>query len=275
MTETSYFFDSVSYTEAAQADFQAHALRPQGVFLESILGSLLVTAPSGNMTVTVGSGEAMVQGFYYRNDANKVLAIASNSSGATRIDSVVLRLNRSANTLTAMIVQGIPGAGVPTLTQNAGGNWDFLLCNVTVNNGAASIIPANLLDQRAYSMWPQNAINIAGEVSERMAADASLYLYNGITGWVYMNVSNVILSKSPNVLSVTKAGTGLYNVNLNASYTYITGVGSTWAWGVPLIVDAGVGGSTYSLPTTVQFRVRDTAGNNADANVALLFKGIP
>lgn len=178
MTETTYFFDGVSYTEGQQADFQASAMRPQGVFPESPLGTLTVTAINGNMTITVGAGEALVQGFYYRNDANLVLAIASNVSGSLRVDRAVLRLDRAANSLLAVIKQGVPGAGAPALTQVAGGTWEFPLYTINVANAAASIISANLTDQRAYSRWSYMALDPTmatdTEVSAAVAAEAAL-----------------------------------------------------------------------------------------------------
>ena len=110
MTQTVRFVDSISYTEADQADFNMRMMRPQGVIPESVLGTLIVSA-IGSMAVRVGPGEAFVQGFQYMNDANFDLAIAGNASGSTRIDYVVLRLNRTANTLLLAILQGIAGAG--------------------------------------------------------------------------------------------------------------------------------------------------------------------
>jgi hypothetical protein len=178
MTETTYFFDGVAYTEGQQADFQASAMRPQGVFPESSLGTLTVTAINGNLTITVGAGEALVQGFYYRNDANKVLAIASNVSGSLRVDRAVLRLDRAANSLLAVIKQGTPGAGAPALTQVAGGTWEFPLYTVNVANAAASIVSADITDQRAYSRWSYMALDTAmatdAEVTSAVAAEATL-----------------------------------------------------------------------------------------------------
>jgi hypothetical protein len=178
MTETTYFFDGVSYTESQQADFQASAMRPQGVFPESPLGTLGVTAVNGNRTITVGAGEALVQGFYYRNDANLVLTIAANTSGSLRVDRAVLRLDRAANTLLATIKQGTPGAGTPALIQVAGGTWEFPLYAINVANAAVSIISANLVDQRAYSRWSYMALDTVmatdTEVTAAVAAEATL-----------------------------------------------------------------------------------------------------
>jgi hypothetical protein len=165
MVEIAYFFDSINYDEAAQADFNDGMLRPSGIFPESLLGTLTVTAPNGNLSVTVGAGEANVKGFYYRNTANKVLAIAANPSGSTRVDRVVLRLNRAANTLTAIVIQGTPGAGAPAYTQVVGGTWDWPVAQVLVANGASVLTNANVTDERVYSMWSASAVRQAPQVN--------------------------------------------------------------------------------------------------------------
>jgi hypothetical protein len=129
------------------------------------------------MNVRIGPGEAHVQGFQYINDANVDVSIGANSSGSTRIDVVVLRLNRSLNTLVLGVVAGTPGAGAPALTQVAGGNWEFPIANITVANGAASITGGNIADVRVYSRWPATALDATmatdAEVTSAVAAEAT------------------------------------------------------------------------------------------------------
>lgn len=160
MTERVMFVDGVAYSEADMATFQ-QKMRPDGVMPESsgtYAGLLAVSAP-GAMVVRVASGEMMIQGFLYQNDANKDLTIGNNTSGSTRIDLVVVRMDRAANSCVAVIKVGTPGAGAPALTQVAGGLWEYSLAQVTVANGAASIVAGNLLDQRSYSKYPKAALD--------------------------------------------------------------------------------------------------------------------
>lgn len=158
MVQTVRFVDGVSYTEADQADFQMRMMRPQGVIPESSLGTLIGSS-IGTMYVRIGAGEAFIQGFHYKNDVDVDLLIANNSSGSTRMDRIVLSLNRAANTLLLAVVQGVPGAGLPSLTQVVGGNWEFPLYNVTVTNNAVSITSGNLSDVRVFSRWPVSALD--------------------------------------------------------------------------------------------------------------------
>lgn len=166
MAEVARFFDTVSYSEADQAEVQ-NRFRSTGVLYE-VAGQLLVSAPGG-MFVRVATGEAMVEGFHYKNTANLSLAIAANASGSTRIDRVVLRLNRTANTLVAAIVQGTPGAGAPALTQVAGGTYEFPLAQVSVATGTLAITGAMITDQRVYS----KALTSGAEVAVATAMPSS------------------------------------------------------------------------------------------------------
>ncbi len=172
MAQTVRFVDSISYTEADQADFNMRMMRPQGVIPESVLGTLIVSA-IGSMAVRVGPGEAFVQGFQYKNDANLDLGISSNTSGSTRIDYVILRLNRTANTLILAILQGVSGAGAPTLTQVVGGTWEFPLAQVMVVNNASTITAGNIGDYRVLSRWPLSSIDGAMATDAELAAEAS------------------------------------------------------------------------------------------------------
>ncbi|MFJ7100197.1 hypothetical protein [Streptomyces albogriseolus] len=69
------------------------------------------------------------------------LPVDANSSGQTRIDRVVLRLDRSTWTVRAVVKPGTPGAGAPALTQATGdtGLYEIPLADVTVLNGAAAV----------------------------------------------------------------------------------------------------------------------------------------
>lgn len=124
-------------------------------------GDLAVTqrAAGANMSVDVAVGACWVQGddvtrqglYHCYNDAAVNLSVNSNSSGSTRTDTVVMHVYDSAAGAIAdqallEIVQGTPGAGAPTI-----GNTQMPIANITVANGAASIVNANIADLRVYS----------------------------------------------------------------------------------------------------------------------------
>lgn len=189
MAQTVRFVDTISYTEADQADFNMRMMRPQGVISESSLGALVVSA-IGGMSVRVSPGEAFIQGFQYGSTTNVDLTIAANASGSTRFDYVVLRLNRTANTLLLAILQGIAGAGSPTLTQVVGGTWEFPLAQITIVNNASSIAAGSILDTRVLSRWPVTALD--SKISAQ-GAPSTVFGVNaaGVLGY-YPVTSNMI-----------------------------------------------------------------------------------
>ncbi|MFB6943182.1 hypothetical protein ACFWGL_17190 [Streptomyces sp. NPDC060286] len=69
------------------------------------------------------------------------LPIAPNSSGQTRTDRVVLRLDRTTWTVRAVVSQGTPGAGLPPLAQStaATGVYEIPLAEVSVAKGATAV----------------------------------------------------------------------------------------------------------------------------------------
>ncbi len=108
------------------------------------------------MSVTVGTGKAYIYisslASYYRTilDAAATLSIAANSSGSTRIDTICIKIDTGAtpdanasNVATVVVVQGTPGAGAPATPAN-----HYKLAEVTVANGAVSIVTANIADSR-------------------------------------------------------------------------------------------------------------------------------
>jgi hypothetical protein len=111
-----------------------------GVFQSS---SDVVYGNSSDREVHVRAGKyGIVQGHaWYSGASDFVLSIGANTSGSTRVDTVVLRLDRSTWDVTAVVRAGTPGAGAPSLQRDSGdtGLWEIPVANVTVDNGAAVI----------------------------------------------------------------------------------------------------------------------------------------
>jgi hypothetical protein len=84
----------------------------------------------------------LIRGFAFDSGATDIpLTLAANTSGSTRIDLIVLRLDRSTWKVTEAVVQGMPGAGAPSVTLNTGavGVWEMPVASVTVVNGASTL----------------------------------------------------------------------------------------------------------------------------------------
>ncbi|MCO6011406.1 hypothetical protein NE236_41300 [Actinoallomurus purpureus] len=108
----------------------------------------LVYANSSAREVHVRANRyAIVRGHAWASGTSEFnLTIAANTSGKTRIDTVVIRLDKSTWNANCVVRQGTPGAGAPTLQRDAGdtGLWEIPAADVTVLNGAASIAGGNV-----------------------------------------------------------------------------------------------------------------------------------
>lgn len=118
-------------------------------------GRLAITAPGTGMTVSLAAGVAWVEGFFYRNDAAAALAIGAADATNPRIDTVVLRLDRTANNTRAFVKAGTAAASPvpPTLTQTDA-LWELPLADVRVPAAAGSIVAANITDRRPFAYAP-------------------------------------------------------------------------------------------------------------------------
>jgi len=196
MTESSRFWtgtttgDAGPYSAAQFADFarfvagyggEGAAANNEGVLLGSGDGNFpalwVMQDSPASANVRLAIGRAAVQGYEYLNDAIKLFAVAANSSGNPRIDTLVLRVDFVAQTVRAVLKQGTP-AGSPTrpaLTQSAGVLWESPLADIAVANAFVSLadavitnypLPANLHSVLAHDsiLNTQGAELVTGDV---------------------------------------------------------------------------------------------------------------
>lgn len=111
-----------------------------------------------NMSVNVGPGTAVVNGRWVQQTALQNLAVTANSSGNTRIDTVVLHVDFTLQTVTLQINLGTPsGTPVPPGMVQSGLIWEIPIADITVANLAASITQANI-QPRQVPADPSGAI---------------------------------------------------------------------------------------------------------------------
>jgi hypothetical protein len=121
---------------------------------------------------------ALLQGHaWYSGSSDVALTIAANSSGSTRTDTVVLRLDRSTWNVTAAVRQGTPGAGAPTLQRDTGdtGLWEIPLADVTVDNGAGSIASGKVYTRSLLQSGAVRACNAITDVQALLAPGDIVY----------------------------------------------------------------------------------------------------
>lgn len=129
----------------AEYEWIANRFSDDGVYGDTS-SSPVITAGAG-LTVLVKAGfHGALRGHsWYSGATDDTLTIGANSSGSTRIDRVVLKLDRSAWTVRAVVKAGTPGSGAPALQQDAGdsGVYEIRLADVTVPNAATSVTVSN------------------------------------------------------------------------------------------------------------------------------------
>lgn len=116
------------------------------------LNLLAVSANGGALQVTVATGQAWVEGFVYRNDAARALAIGAADATNPRIDTVVARLDRAANFVTTVVKQGVAAASpvAPALT-TTDLLWEVALADVRVNAAVGVINAGDVTDRRVFA----------------------------------------------------------------------------------------------------------------------------
>lgn len=131
-------------------------LMAQGFAADGVIGlptdTAVVYADSTGLQVKIRAGKyGLVKGHGWQSGtAEFTKAITANNSGQTRIDLVVLRFNRTDQTVTVQVKAGTPGSGAaPALQQDASstgaGLYEIGLAKVTVATGASTISSGNVV----------------------------------------------------------------------------------------------------------------------------------
>jgi hypothetical protein len=121
--------------------------------------ALIYGDSSGRQVKVRGSRGAIVRGFRWQTDSGGLtVPIAANASGQSRIDTVVLRLNRSNYTVRVAVLQGTPSATPvapsPLYQDPPSQYFDMPLAQVTVANGATIISAGNVSETTWYLAEP-------------------------------------------------------------------------------------------------------------------------
>jgi len=149
MAQSSWPFENVDTSETQFSQWARNI--GEGVKTDA-LNELEVFADSTGMQVKVKSGQAMVRGHYYQNTAEEILTLTAADLSNPRIDTVVIELDPSANSIVLKVVAGTPaGSPSPTaLVQTDAGIYQFKLAQVAVAAGAITITAGNVTDYRTY-----------------------------------------------------------------------------------------------------------------------------
>ena len=149
MAQSSWPFENIDTSETQFSQWARNI--GEGV-KPSALNELEVFADSTGMQVKVKSGQAMVRGHYYQNTAEETLTLTAADPSNPRIDTVVIELDPSANSIALKVIAGTPSiTPSPTgLVQTDAGIYQFKLAQVLVDAGAATIAAGKVSDYRTY-----------------------------------------------------------------------------------------------------------------------------
>ncbi|OCN01815.1 hypothetical protein A7X67_03325 [Clostridium sp. W14A] len=147
MAESSGFFRSVGGDRKYTVDFLAEwvaSFLSNGVYTDA----LAVTADA-NMQVLVPSGQAWINGYYYRSDADIPFQIRNADGVLNRKDTVVLRWDLNKRSISAQILTGAPASNpvAPAIVRTAE-QYDLKLAEISVPAGTTAITQSLITDTR-------------------------------------------------------------------------------------------------------------------------------
>lgn len=148
MTITSYPFENGD-TDESQYTLLFREFVGSGILASYGSSALQVTGSGSALQVSIAAGDAIVRGHMARNGEPITVNIDANSSGATRHDRIVLKLDPAANKVDYYYKKPVAGAGPPTLDQTDVSTYELPLAKVSVPNGAANLAGA-VVDERPF-----------------------------------------------------------------------------------------------------------------------------
>lgn len=257
------FFNSINNDRVYDATDVAKFLKK--FFTNGVFNNTLKVTSNDNMTVSVGIGQANIEGYSYENTESLILNVGDSDSTLSRIDSVVVRLDLSNRQITSQILQGTSATtpSQPSLIRS-GNLYDLRLANISVPAGATRITSDMITDTRfttdcgnvtqavlsldtndifaqyqsAWNSWFSN-------VQTQLSGDVAGNLQNEIDG-ANNNINNikVALGLDTNTYSNTSTyAIGDLVVYNNIIYECTTAITSVEAWNsehwtqVPIIVN--------------------------------------
>lgn len=157
MAITSGFFDSIDgdrLYSAEQITKYFDGLVSDGVY-ESVGDKFAVSAGTDGMTVTVGSGRAIIRSHWVNSDSSAVLTLDPADARLNRTDFIVLRLDRANRTIELAVKKGAASTGDPGIAPpiRTASVWELYLAAVRINKGAQT--PTYITDMRpsSYCGW--------------------------------------------------------------------------------------------------------------------------
>lgn len=151
MAQTSWPFENI---DTSETQFSLWARNIGEGVIQNRGNELEPYGDGTGMNVKVKDGQALIRGHYYDNTGTETLTISAADPTNPRIDSVILRLDPTANTIVLAILTGTPAASpsAPALTQTDAAIYEVRLANIAVAAGAVVISAGNVTDTRSFNL---------------------------------------------------------------------------------------------------------------------------
>lgn len=161
MPITSGFFDSVENDRLYDADQMSNyfdGIVSNGVF-ENIGDRFLVTAGSG-MNVIVGTGRAIINCRWVKNDEAVTVNLDPSNSDTNRLDAIVLRLDKTSRAITLTVKKGTGSAGTPALPEITRNDdvYELYIASALVVAGSSYVSSVTDLRPSSYCGWVTGVI---------------------------------------------------------------------------------------------------------------------
>lgn len=211
----------------------------------------LIFADSSGLLIKVRADRrAYIRGYtWYSGTGDVSVAISSNASGSTRVDRIVLRLDRSTWNVRIAVITGTPGGGAPAWTQSLGtsGLFEISLALVTVVNGASTIAAADVV---FHGMFYAPRPMIGNTNAVPWAMNTAFSTYSGML-WIDSSSTQMrIHDTSDTGILARYADTGL----INGSAAIATGFA---------VAGNGIRYQTRNQATFLSFDIQRTGANLA------------
>lgn len=150
MAITSGFFNSLNGDRTYNADDMSNyfeGIVSDGIY-ETVGNKLAVTAAEG-MTINVGTGRALIDCKWLKNDAVFPIQISPADVQLKRIDAVVIKLDTTSREMSIEVVEGTPGTTwvQPSITNTATTKY-LTLATIRIDAGVTAITQSNIKDMR-------------------------------------------------------------------------------------------------------------------------------
>lgn len=164
MSLSTYFWDGLTTGDATQAPYSSaeFALFLSGLLTAEVSGygyiiptgfTAFKTAPSAPAAMSVVSklGIIWVDGRLYREPSDETLTIAASDPANPRIDRIIIRVNKTAQTIRRAVLTGTPAASPtkPTLT-NSATIVEVPLAYIWVAATVTTIVQEEIHDERTF-----------------------------------------------------------------------------------------------------------------------------